>query len=176
MTSIATTMGRMKNSEVRYHVERTKDSITRVTTVHARNKRFYYKERKSKEYVDRYVAEDDVLTVERMYRYNKSIPGLKHLKVRIKSEKSKQFEDCLCVVYTLCGESKTANNVEETRNEEVLKILPHGSTKKHDKPDIRTSNKVFEEEDLLVGSSSNTTSNVYDKVLESSGGPFHSSS
>ena len=111
-----------------YHVERTKGSITLVTTVHVRNKRFSYKERRGKEYVDRYVAEDDVLTVERMYWYNKSIPGLKHLKVRIKSEKSKQFEDCLCVVYTLCGESKTANNVEETRNEEVVKILPHGST------------------------------------------------
>ena len=76
----------------------------------------------------------------------------------------------------MCGESKTANNVEVTRNEEVVKILAHGSTKKHDKPYIRTSNKVFEVEDLLVGSSSNTTSDVHDKVLESSGGPFHSSS
>ena len=63
-------------------MERTKGSITLVTAVHVLNKRFYYKERKGKEYVDRYVAEDDVFTVERMYWYNKSIPGLKHLKVK----------------------------------------------------------------------------------------------
>ena len=94
-----------KSTQKSYHVERTKDSITRVTTAHVRNKR-------GREYVDGYVTED-VFTVERMYRYNKSIPGLKHLKVRVMSEKSKQFEECMCVVYTLSGESKTTNNVEE---------------------------------------------------------------
>ena len=152
-----------------YYVERANDSITRVNSVHVRNKRFYYKERKDGVYVDRYVPDDDIFTVERTYRYNKSIPGLKHLKVRVKSEKSKQFEECMCVVYTLSSEIKATNKVEETGREEdedveILSILPHGGTKKHDKPYIRTSNKVFEEEDLLLGSSSNTTSDVYDKV------------
>ena len=75
----------------------------------------------------------------------------------------------MCVVYILSPVDGIMSDLE------AVKILPHKNSKLHNKPYIRTSKDVFEEADLLLGSSQ-SASTAYDECLSRSGGSFTSSS
>ena len=108
-----------------YHVVKSNGAVTQIITVHNDSNRFFCKQRKGRDYVNRYVPECEVYTVERRYRRNKSIAGLEHLIVRVKCEGTQQYDDCMCVVYTL----STDNGKEDA---EGVKILPHKNSKQSD--------------------------------------------
>ena len=76
----------------------------------------------------------------------------------------------LCIVYTLHGDSERADDIE---------ILPHGNFKGSNsishRPYIRTDATVLKrQEDLL--SNNKSPQEVYEIVLEESGGALHASS
>ena len=74
-----------------YHVMKTEDTISQVTNVHIdTDKRFFCKQRIGRGYINRFVPEREVYTLERNYRRNRSISVLRHLTVRVKSKGSKE--------------------------------------------------------------------------------------
>ena len=61
------------------------DSKVTGKKVHVVNGEFFYKERKNRTYVDKFVDKNDVFLIERYYHQNKSIPQLKRRIVRLKN-------------------------------------------------------------------------------------------
>ena len=85
------------------------DSKVTVKKVHVVNGKFFYKERKSRTYVDKFVDKKDVFLIERYYRQKKSIPQLKRMIVRINHLHS-NYDPYACVVYSLsCDEERIKN-------------------------------------------------------------------
>lgn len=160
-----------------YHVEKNENTIIKVTTVHSDDdsKRYFYKQRDGRGYVNKYVPARDVYTVQRDYRRNKSISGLRHLTVKVKSEESKKFNDYTCVIYSISGEDTTKKSDQVNKSEDEVKLVPHGNSKNSDRPYVRTSQDVLGEEDLLLGSNK-TVSEIYDQLVSESGGPLNSQS
>ena len=63
--------------------------------------------------INKFVSEREVYAVERNYRRNRSISGLRHLTVKIKSEGSIEYNDCTCVLYSISGENTTKSTDRE---------------------------------------------------------------
>ena len=107
----------------------------------------------------------DVYAVERYYRQNKSIVDLKRFIVKIKNYNTGKYYDHFALIY-----SRDPNVNEDD------KILPHGNSKcTSARSNIRASNKILEVEDQLL-SSGYSVADIYDKVLQESGGPLNSQS
>ena len=107
----------------------------------------------------------DVYTVERYYRQNKSIVSLKRLIVEMRNYNAGRYFDHFALIYSR----------DASINEDV-EILPHVNSKYTSaKSYIRTSNKILEVEDQLL-SSGHSIAEIYDKVLQESGGPHISQS
>ena len=102
---------------------------------------FYYNERNGRQYNVVNIDTKDVCTVERYYRQNKSLVGLKRLIVKIKKNcnTGKCFDHC-ALIYSRNGSVS-----------EDVEILPRGNSK-YTSPSryVRTSNKILELEDKLL--------------------------
>ena len=128
-----------------YYVKRTENNIERARIVrNDSNNRFYYKERKGRQYYNEHVPSSEVYTVERICRRNKSISRLKHLIVRVKSEDTQRYKAFMCVVYILSPVDGTMSDLE------AVKILPHKNSKLHDKPYIRTCRFVTWKQSIRI--------------------------
>ena len=156
-----------------YHVRINGNNSVNTKEVHHLSGQFYRKERKGRGYTDTLIPLNDVYTVERYYRRNKSIPNLKQLVVKVKHESTKLREKYICVIYSF----KPDENVEVEYDSDV-RILPHGNSKRNSetaRPYIKTAKRVLQEEDLLLQNRVSVAT-VYETVLNDSGGPLHSSS
>ena len=123
--------------------------------------------RQGQDYVALPVGDESVYLIERYYRQNKSIPNLRRMIVKVKRVIDDKFEPNVCVVYHLDGDVKEVIEVEP---------LEHGNSKPSTRrPYIRTSKSVLERQDQLL-SNGKRPQDVYDILLEESGGPFSSTS
>ena len=86
--------------------------------------------------------------------------------VRIKAVKIGLYENYCCVVNTKSEGEKSA---------EVESLLPHGNAKSFTQPYIRTSPHVLTDVDCLASQNLNSNE-IYDTLLERSGGLYHSKS
>ena len=88
---------------------------------------------------------------------------LKRLIIKIKSYNTGKYYDHFALIYS-----------RDPNVNEGVKILPHGNSKYTSaRSYIRTSNKILEVEDQLL-SSGYSVADIYDKVLQESGGPLSS--
>ena len=99
------------------------------------------------------VESSKVYTIERYYRRNKSVPGIRHMVVKVKHVNKMYYEDFFCVVY---GYNKSSADYE---------LLPHGNSTKIDHPYIRTLQAVIHEEDQML--KTRKPRKVYDKMVKS---------
>ena len=77
------------------------------------------------------------------------------------------------MIYSISSDNATKSTGRENESLTELKILPHGNSKNTDRPYIRTSRNVLEEEDLLLGSNKGA-SDVYGRLLSNNGGLLNS--
>ena len=146
-----------KNCYIQYDTER--QIVTSIKIVDNNiDGNFYYNERNCRQYNVVNVDTVDVYTVERYYRQNKSMVGLKRLIIKIKSCNTGKYCDHFALIYSK----------DSSVNEDVV-ILPHGNSKYTSaRSYIRTSNEIIEVEDQLLSSGHS--------VAEKSGGPLYSQS
>lgn len=155
-----------KNVTTHYLVEDI-DQILTAKKVHKSDDSYYINIRQGQTYVATPVEKENVYLLERYYRQNKSIPNLRRIIVRVKRVTNVLFEPYICVVFNLNGDAKDVSEV---------KLLEHGNSKHSGKrPYIRTSQYVLEQEDELL-SGGKRPHEVYDILVEESGGPFASTS
>ena len=103
--------------------------------------------------------------IERYYRKNKSLPGLRHMVVKIKNATKLCYEKYFCIVYSICEETDTQMS--------YTKVLPHGNYSKTEHPYIRTSQYVLNAERQLL--ESNKPHKVYEDLVAAAD-PFTTSS
>lgn len=124
-----------------YHlnIDRSRNAIT-SQGVHEHEGDFYCNVRGKGNTYDRVLVDKrEVWTLERYYRVNKSIPGLKRTIVRVKAFDSPKHEPHLCVVYSM-----------EKDESSTVEIQSHGNSKRLDRPYIRTSNSTLSKEKELL--------------------------
>ena len=144
-----------RNVKTHYLVEEL-DGTLRAKKVHKSDDGHFINKRQGQGYVAVPVGDESVYLIERYFRQGKSIPNLQRMIVRVKRVIDDKFEAYVCVVYHLDGDVKEAVEVE---------LLEHGNSKPSTtRPYIRTRKSVLERQD------------VYDILLEESGGPFSSAS
>ena len=129
---------------------------------------FYIKEREGRDYYNNYVSTDNVYWLERYYRQSKSIIGLRRLVVTAQCTSKQEAEPYTFIIYS------RADN-ESDMNEDY--ILPHGNNNNcySQRPYYKTSKAVLDEQDQLL-TSGMRAQEVYDKLLDKSGGPWQASS
>ena len=151
--------------KTKYYVHIDENDDVFVRGVHQINGRYYYKERNGRQY---FVPMENIYILDRYYRTNKSIEQLKMMVVRIELMESEVPLPYSCVIYSLDDEGP--DDVTE------IKCVSHGNNKKAElsQPYIRTSKSVFQEMDTLLDQEK--SSDVFDLLLENSGGPMFSSS
>ena len=126
---------------------------------------FYLNQRNGRDY-EAIQVDINVYLTERYYRQNKWIPLLRKMTVRIKAVKIGLYENYCSVVYTKSKDEQSAK---------VESLLPYGNAKSFTQPYIRTSPHVLTDVDCL-GSQNINGNEIYDTLLERSGGPYHSKS
>ena len=107
----------------------------------------------------------DVYTVERYYLQKKSIVNLKKLIVKIKNYNNGKYCDHFVLIYS---RDASVNEDVEILPMVIQNILQQGRTYAH-------QIKFLKWEDQLL-SSGHSVADIYDKVLEESGGPLNSQS
>ena len=105
------------------------------------------------------------MTELRYYHKNKSLPGLRHMVVKIKNATSLCCEIYFYIVYSICEEIDTQML--------YTKVLPHGNSLKTEHPYIRTSQYMLYAERQFL--ESNKPHKVY-KDLVATADPFTTSS
>ena len=153
------------------HVDEKKQTVKALKVHETTKKEFYYKQRNGRDYQNIFVKESDVYCIDRYYRQNKSFPNLRRLIVRIKAKSKKNYENYMCVVYSL------TDTLDEDEERDV-EILPHGNSKVDEvrqKPYHKTAKRTLQaQEDMLYyGKDANE---VYDEVLDNCGGHLGSKS
>ena len=66
-------------------------------------RRFFYKKRVSRRYIDVVAPTKDVYTLDRYYRHSKTMSGLKMIVIRAISAHNEYVHPYFCVVYSLSG-------------------------------------------------------------------------
>ena len=129
---------------------------------------FYLNQRNGRDYEDIRVDINEIYLIERYYHQNKSIPLLWQMIVRIKAVKTGLYENYCFVVYT---------KSEDEQSAEVESLLPHGNAKYFTQAYsyIRASPHISTDIDCLLSQNINNNE-IYDTLLERSGGPCHSKS
>ena len=130
---------------------------------HTYDGKFYYLERNDKEYSRAEVDNENIFTLRRYYRSNKSIPGLR--RVIFKYSHKGILTDYSCIIYTM--EDKHKHDSEPG-------ILPHGSSE-YDWPYTKNTKAGFKYVDKLL-SSRKSVNYVYGTILDNSGSPYLSTS
>ena len=128
-------------------------------TVHERNGEFCYKERVGRRYEEVQVSREDVYSIEKYYRINKSIPELGMLIVRVKQVTETEFKPYVCVIY-----HRTKSDSGE---EDSIQIFPHANTKnKHkDNPYIRTSKTTLDKVDNSLSKGKSISNGLFVQTL-----------
>ena len=103
--------------------------------------------------------------IEKYYHKNKSLPGLRHMVVKIKNATKLCYKKYFCIVYSICEEIDIQMS--------YTKVHPHGNSSKTEHPDIRTSKYLLNAERQLL--QSNKPHKVY-KDLVATADPFTTSS
>ena len=152
-----------------YYVVVDDNGIQAVKWVHKSKDGYFYKKRVSRRYIDVVAPTKDVYTLDRYYRYSKTVSGLKMIVIRSISAHNEYVHLYLFVVYSLSG----------AKPDEVVEIscAPHGNSKQNrqfSKPYIRTNPSVLTQMDSLL--QNDTPSNVFHQLLNESGGPIFSNS
>ena len=138
----AYTNSRSTKKKYNVNIDRKRNAVT-SQVVHNENGYYYYNRRTFQNNYERVRANnEDIWVLERYYRANKSIPGLKRMVVKIKAFDSDLYEPHICVIYTISNEISTPQPV----------ILPHGNSKERtsSRPYIRTSTKTLQKERELL--------------------------
>ena len=94
---------------------------------HTYDGKFYYLTKDGKEYSRVEVDNENIFTLERYYRRNKSIPGLRRVIFKVRHKRI--LNDYSCVIYTIEGKYK---------HDSQPGILPHGNSES-DRPYIKTT-------------------------------------
>ena len=95
------------------------------------------------------------MTELRYYRKNKSLPGLRHMVVKIKNATNLCCEIYFYIVYSICEEIDTQML--------YTKVLPHGNSLKTEHPYIRTSQYMLYAERQFL--ESNKPHKVYNDLV-----------
>ena len=153
-------------SNKQYFIETNKRKVTNIKIFNQTpDGRLYYNVRNEKNYSVVYVNKENLFTLERYDRQNKSNPFLKRLIVKIKCHTDNMYCPYIGVCYPL-----------DNKNFDEVEILQHGNLKKQDaNPYIRTSQKTMDQERALL-SEGHPVQYVYNKLLDESGGPLKSNS
>ena len=95
------------------------DGVQAVKWVRKSKDGYFYKKRVSRRYIDVVAPTKDVYTLDRYYRYSKTVSGLKMIVIRAISAHNEYVHPYFCVVYSLSGA------------DEVLEVscAPHGNSK-----------------------------------------------
>ena len=141
--------GDTKSVKKDYYVQE-EDRKLIVNTVYKESNQYVQHVRNGWSYNIPLVEPSKVYPIERYYRINKSVPGLRHIVVKVKN-----------VVYSY---NKSSTDYE---------LLPHGNSTKTDHPYIRTSQAILNEEDQMLTTSK--LHKVYDEMVNSAN-PLTSSS
>ena len=153
-----------------YYVVVDEDGVQAVKWIHKSKDVYLYKKRVSRRYIDVVAPTKDVYTLDRYYRYRKTLSGLKMIVIRAISAHNEYVHPYFCVVYSLSG----------AKPDEVVEIFcaPQGNSKqsrqfsKPSKPYIRTNPSVLAQMGSLL--ENGTPSNVFHQLLNESGGPIFS--
>ena len=96
--------------------------MLKASFVHKEGYKYIHKVRNGRSY-DRVVVDPNkVYMVERYCCKNKSLPGLRHMVVKIKNATKLCYEKQFCIVYSICEEIDTQMS--------YTKVLPHGNSSK----------------------------------------------
>ena len=130
--------------------------------------KWIYTERMGRKYIQHEANLKDVYTLKQLYRKSKSFPGLEHRVVTAEKKEDGTLLPYSCVVYI---QNNTSNDSCS------ISVKPHGNSARPDvleQPYYRTSEAVFTQMDKLLETQS--PSLTFDTLLDTSGGPMHSSS
>ena len=132
-----------------------KENILKASVAHKEGDKYIHKVRNGWSY-DRVVFDpNEVYMIERYYRKNKSLPGLRHMMAKIKNATKLCYEKCFCIVYSICEEIDMQIS--------YTKVLPHGNSSKTEHPYIRPSQYMLNAERELL--ESNKQHKVYEDLV-----------
>ena len=141
-------------SAKKYYLVEIKGNMLKASVVYKGGDKYIHKVRTGRSY-DRVVFDPNkVCMIERYYRKNKSLPGLRHMVVKIKNETKLCYEKYFCIVYSIFEEINTQMS--------YTKLLPHRNSSKTEYPYIRTSQYMLNAEQLLQ---SNKPHKVYEDLV-----------
>ena len=146
---------------LKLNASRTTVEFCRAT--HTYDGKFYYLERNDKEYSRVEVDNENIFTLRRYYRSNKSIPGLR--RVIFKNRHKGILTDYSYVIYTMEGQHK---------HDSEPGILRHGNSE-YDRPYTKTTKAGLKDVDKLL-SSRKSVDYIYNTILDNSGSPYLSTS
>ena len=113
----------IKSNNIKKHYVTLHDGNTlSAKKVHQHNEQYFIKEREN--YSNTLVNEDSIHIAERYYCYNKSIPDLKRMVVRVQNAKTKQCEPYKCVIYSL-KMMKASNKLKSRSMVIVNRLIDH---------------------------------------------------
>ena len=81
-----------------YYIVVDEDGVQAVKWVHKSKDGYFYKKRVSRRYIDVVVPTKDVYTLDRYYRYSKTVPGLKMIVIRAISAHNEYVHPYFCIV------------------------------------------------------------------------------
>ena len=119
-----------KSAKKDYLVE-IKGNTLKASVLHQEGDKYIKKVRNCRSYERVVVDPNEVNMIERYYRKNKSLPGLRHIVVKIKNAVKLCYEKCFYIVYSICKEIDTQMS--------YTKVLSHGNSSKMEHPYTRTS-------------------------------------
>ena len=148
-----------------YYAVVDEDGVQTVNWVHTSKDGYFYKKRVSRRYIDVVAPTKDVYTLDRYYRYSKTVSRLKMIVIRASSAHNEYLHQHFCVFYSLSG----------AKPDEVVEIscAPHGNSKQSRQfliPYIRTNPSLLAQMDSLL--ENDTLSNVFHQLLNESRGPI----
>ena len=118
--------------------------MLKASALHKEGDKYINKARNVRSY-DRVVFDpNEVYMIEKYYRKNKSVHGLKHMVVKIKNATKLFYEKYFCIVYSICEEIDMQMS--------YTKVLPHGDSSKTEHSYIRTSQYMLNAERQLLES------------------------
>ena len=161
-----------RNAKKLYCVKISENSV-KTNCVHKLGDAYVIRSRVGRKYVNEEVSNDTVYLLERYYRDNKSIEGLRQMVVRVKCVEKQDYEPYMCIVYSFkvsAAPTMLTQNRNESRHEENERasMLPHGNASiNNDIPYVRTSRDILDRTDHLLNES-NTPSDVYYSMVNES--------
>ena len=150
-----------------FDAEISNHSTVTVRTCHKEDGIFHYKEKTGQGYTKCPVEQEDVFELEKYCRWNKTFTQLKRMVYRIKSVSKPDYEPYICPVYSINSDSYS--KIVHDRE-----VREHGNSKQK-QPYHRTDPTILKRQDMLL-SANKPLQEVYDLLLDESGGPIQSNS